>query len=86
MNLDNTVCSPEWRICWLHLDSQACRDDDIDADNHDDDCEDNIYNYDHCCDDDRRFTWQRAEQVKYSSGKDVWAKELTSEKQNGQMN
>ena len=24
-------------------------------------------------------TWQRAEQVKYSSGKEVWAKEVTPE-------
>ena len=29
MNLDNTVCSPEWRICWLHLASQAYQDKDV---------------------------------------------------------
>ena len=29
----------------------------------------------------QRFTWQRAAQVKYSSGKDVCANELTSEQQ-----
>ena len=46
--------------------------------NRDDDGNDNGYGNDH---DVRRLTWQRAEQVKYSSGKDVCAKELTSEKQ-----
>ena len=76
--LDNTVCSPEWRICWLHLDSQACQDieeDDRGEGISDDQGDNNNVNGS----DIWRSTWQRAEHVKYSSGKEVCAKELTSE-------
>ena len=79
MNLDNTVCSPEWRICWLHLASQAYQDKDVE------DYETKermliMMTKENVKDDYvRRSTWQRAEHVKYSSGKDVCAKELTSE-------
>ena len=80
MYLDNTVCSPEWRIWWLHLDSQACQDieeDDRGEGISDDQGDNNNVNGS----DVWRFTWQRAEHVKYSSGKEVCAKELTSEQE-----